>query len=274
MKFDLTLLLTFATILCFLIWLVDALFYRRTRLLNEKSRSAHTNQLNPDNPTKLVDKKPWLVEYALAFLPVLLIALILRSFVVEPTRIPSGSMVPTLLNGDFILINKFSYGIKLPLIHKTILETGSPSRGDVAVFRFPNNPQLAYIMRVVGLPGDKIVYRDKVLSINGEPVEVSDSEQYLSPVTGEPLPGRQQSIEKLFGLEYGVLKISGRESKEQSWDVPAGHYFMMGDNRDNSHDSRGWGFIPEKNLIGKATYIWMNFHEQTVLWNRIGDHIQ
>ncbi|MBL0165763.1 MAG: signal peptidase I [Propionivibrio sp.] len=222
------------------------------------------------------DKDPWWVEYGASFFPVILLVFVLRSFIVEPFKIPSGSMIPTLLVGDFILVNKFTYGIRLPVINKKIIEVGQPQRGDVMVFRYPEDPSLDYIKRVVGIPGDKVAYQNKRLTINGQPVETRRVDDYLQT---ERLKYSKQFIEKPEGIEHRTLNdddapgfISDATQFPHRQDclynnagvictVPAGHYFMMGDNRDNSRDSRFWGFVPEENIVGKAFFIWLNFSD-------------
>ncbi len=221
-------------------------------------------------------KEPLWVEWGASFFPVILLVFVLRSFLVEPFKIPSGSMIPTLQVGDFILVNKFTYGIRLPVINKKIIDMNSPQRGDVMVFRYPEDPSLDYIKRVVGLPGDKVAYQDKRLTINGEPVEVKKVGDYLHP---ERVYYSQQYVEKLGEVEHRFLNDSDmpayipdavrfpfRENCIYNHSgvictVPPGHYFMVGDNRDNSRDSRFWGFVPEENIVGKAFFIWLNFSD-------------
>lgn len=221
-------------------------------------------------------KEPWWVEYGAGFFPVILIVFVLRSFIAEPFKIPSGSMIPTLLVGDFILVNKFSYGIRLPIINKKVIDIGQPQRGDVMVFRYPEDPSLDYIKRVVGLPGDKVAYQNKRLTINGEPVAVERQDDYLHP---ERLYYSQQYAEKLGEVEHHILNDEEAPSfisdaarfpyRENCLynnagvicTVPPGHYFMVGDNRDNSRDSRMWGFVPDENIVGKAFFIWFNFSD-------------
>ncbi len=237
-----------------LVWLLDKYFLRRRR----------SNEA----------KQPWWVEYSISFFPVILIVFLLRSFLVEPFKIPSSSMVPTLLVGDFILVNKFTYGIRLPVANRKLLELGSPQRGDVMVFRYPDDPSLDYIKRVVGLPGDRVEYRNKRLSINGSPVPLRQIEDYLSK---ERMQFSRRYVESLGRVEHEILleedappsmtpsrafpfvanctyNMSGLACT-----VPPGHYFMMGDNRDNSSDSRVWGFVPDENIVGRAFFIWLNF---------------
>lgn len=226
-------------------------------------------------------KDPWWVEYGASFFPVILAVFFLRSFLVEPFKIPSGSMIPTLLVGDFILVNKYTYGIRIPVINKKVLELNSPQRGDVVVFRYPVNPTLDYIKRVVGVPGDKVEYRNKRLTINGQAVPMRPNGDFLDK---EKLYYTPRFVETLGSVEHDALvedeappfvphvdQYPQRDkclynSEGFICEVPDGHYFMMGDNRDNSQDSRVWGFVPDENLVGKAFFIWFNFSD----WKRIG----
>ncbi|HEY6821015.1 MAG TPA: signal peptidase I [Burkholderiales bacterium] len=221
-------------------------------------------------------KQPWWVEYSVSFFPVILVVFFLRSFLVEPFKIPSSSMVPTLLVGDFILVNKFAYGVRLPVANRKIFDIGNPQRGDVMVFRYPEDPSLDYIKRVVGLPGDRIEYRNKRLTINGKPVPERQVDDYLSR---ERMQFSRRYVETLGGVEHQILldddappyitplrsfPFAGNCNYNMSGlacTVPPGHYFMMGDNRDNSSDSRVWGFVPDENIVGKAFFIWLNLNE-------------
>lgn len=217
-------------------------------------------------------KEPIIVEYAHSFFPILLIVLILRSFIAEPFRIPSGSMMPTLLIGDFILVNKFTYGVRLPVLHHKIIEFNKPERGDIVVFRFPKNPTVDYIKRVVGLPGDRIVYANKKILINGELAKPISLGYYHALGQGTSMTGAEHLLENLGGIEHSILIRQGAASVEGVFVVPEGQYFVMGDNRDNSNDSRYWGTVPEQNLVGKAFFIWMSWDWQHkgVGFDRIG----
>jgi len=221
-------------------------------------------------------KQPWWVEYSISFFPVILIVFLLRSFLLEPFKIPSGSMIPTLLVGDFILVNKYVYGIRIPVWNRKVIEVAQPERGDVMVFRYPVDPSLDYIKRVVGLPGDRIEYRNHRLTINGDAVPVQRIEDYLSR---ERMQFSPRFVERLGAAEHEILvedETPGFAPPARSFphaanchynidglscSVPPGHYFVMGDNRDNSSDSRVWGFVPDQNIVGKAFLIWLNFSE-------------
>ena len=250
-----------------LVWLVDKLWLR-------KRREANAGLLEV--------KEPVLVDYSRAFFPVLAAVLCLRSFVAEPFRIPSSSMMPTLQIGDFILVNKFAYGLRLPINNKKVVEIGAPARGDVVVFHPPQYPEQDWIKRVVGLPGDTIGYRDDVVSINGEPLQYLDQGRYVGKGKGAGATGARLLVEQLPGRPHQVLErddvpyfIQG----EGEWTVPPGYYFVMGDNRDNSEDSRFWPegmhFLPEENLRGKAFLVWMHWDGSAggIDFDRIGSDI-
>ncbi len=228
----------------------------------------------PDRVAAEESKRPVIVEYARSFFPIFLIVLLLRSFLIEPFRIPSGSMIPTLLIGDFILVNKFTYGFRLPVLNVKVLELGSPQRGDVVVFRYPEDPSTPFIKRVVGLPGDRIAYSDKTLRINGEPVEEVPRGEYDDGGSGAKADLLYETLDTVV---HPILIERDRVSVETEPDtvVPEGHYFVMGDNRDNSRDSRSWGTVPDDHLIGKAFMIWMNWDSDHggVRWKRIGRSI-
>lgn len=242
---------------------------------------------------KDLSEAPEAVEFARSFLPIFLVVLLLRGFVVEPFRIPSGSMMPTLLVGDFILVNKFAYGLRLPVTKTKVVDIDDPKRGDVMVFRFPENPRIDYIKRVVGVPGDTVSYRNKTLYINGQPAELTRVGNYKPVGSGIPslAPFRPntdgevphiEAMENLTGVEHAVLvnpKVPDVNPRcafmgNKTVTVPEGHYFMVGDNRDHSWDGRCWGFVPDENIVGKAMLVWFNFDSQLpglIGWNRIGN---
>jgi signal peptidase I len=221
-------------------------------------------------------KEPLLVEYAHSFFPIVLIVLLLRSFLAEPFRIPSGSMMPTLLVGDFILVNKFTYGIRLPVVNKKVIAINEPERGDIVVFRYPKDPSVDYIKRVIGLPGDKIVYDHKKLYINDESMDQVVIGRYQGLGQGQDMTGAEHLRENLKGIEHSILIRNEVPSDTFSYVVPEGSYFVMGDNRDNSNDSRYWGTVPEENLVGKAFFIWMSWDWQHkgIGFDRIGTVIK
>lgn len=220
----------------------------------------------------LTQKEPLLVKYAHSFFPIVFVVLILRSFIAEPFLIPSGSMMPTLLIGDFILVNKFTYGIRLPVLHKKVVELNKPERGDIVVFRFPKQPSIDYIKRVVGLPGDRVAYYNKKVYVKGKLAKQVSLGSYQGIGQGANMTGAEHLLEDLTGIEHSILVKHGLPSVEGVFIVPEGHYFVMGDNRDNSNDSRYWGTVPEENLVGKAFFIWMSWDWQHkgVGFDRIG----
>ncbi len=247
------------------IWLLDSILWKNKREPGEN--------------------EPWWIEYPKSFFPIILIVFTLRSFVMEPFKIPSGSMIPTLLVGDFILVNKYTYGIRLPVINKKIVDVNEPKRGDVLVFRYPEDPSIDYIKRVVGLPGDTITYHNKQLIINGETIKTEYEGDYKYIESGfgyiysdrfsEYLTAESHSIlinQDIKGIQFSnVRQFELRENcKYQrtgfTCEVPPGNYFTLGDNRDSSSDSRYWGFVPEQNIVGKAFMIWWNFGD----FGRIG----
>ena len=201
-----------------------------------------------------LDRQPTWVAYTGSFFPVIAAVFLFRSFVIEPFKIPSSSMVPTLQIGDLILVNKYTYGIRLPIVNKKIIDINNPQRGDVMVFKFPKDTSLDYIKRVVGVPGDKVVYKNKKLTINGQPLAYERLTGISHGILNDDkVPGYVPSPDAFPQHELCRYDLEGFECT-----VPAGHYFMMGDNRDNSLDSRYWGFVPDRNIVGKAFFVWMN----------------
>ncbi len=215
-----------------------------------------------------------MVEYARSFFPIFLAVLLLRSFLVEPFRIPSNSMMPTLLTGDFILVNKYTYGIRLPVLNRKIFSIGRPQRGDVIVFRYPKDPTTPFIKRVVGEPGDHVSYYNKVLYVNGVASAQEVLGAYQGTGSGSEMTGASLRYEQLGDVRHSMLVQGEMPSMEGEMVVPEGHYFVLGDNRDNSRDSRYWGTVPDENLIGKAFAIWMHWDWGFgPSWGRIGQSI-
>lgn len=225
---------------------------------------------------------PGYAEYARSFFPIFLVVLLLRAFLAEPFRIPSGSMMPTLLVGDFILVNKFTYGLRMPVTKTKFMDIDEPERGDVVVFRWPVNPRLDYIKRLIGLPGDHIRYHDKTLYINGEKMPIRAVGPYEPVGSGARALGSIEGTENLDGVKHSVLinplapdfGPSCTFMGDREIVVPQGHYLMMGDNRDDSNDGRCWGFVPEENLVGKAFLVWFSLDWKRpgfIAWHRIGE---
>ena len=267
MRFDfptLIVLLVFAT---GLIWAIDAAVLARRRRAAAREDDDASEDAIAAPPSRIV-------EYSKSFFPVFLIVLVLRSFIVEPFRIPSNSMMPTLLTGDFILVNKFNYGIRLPVIDTKIVGVGLPERGDVVVFRFPEDPSTPFIKRVVGVPGDRIAYYDKVLYVNDKPMEQRLLGGYVGVGSGAVMSGASLRLEQLADVEHHILIQPEAHTVQGTAVVPEGHYFVLGDNRDNSRDSRYWGTVSEELLIGEAFRIWMNWDfGHGIDWKRIGKSI-
>ncbi|HVK99542.1 MAG TPA: signal peptidase I [Dongiaceae bacterium] len=234
MDFDFALILVVLVAVTGLVYLLDILIFRRTRAEGAPM--------------------PVWIEYPVSFFPVLLVVLVLRSFLVEPFKIPTGSMIPTLLVGDYILVNKFAYGLRLPVLGTEIVPIGKPERGDIMVFKYPENPSINYIKRVIGVPGDHVTYRNKQLFINNEPVP-----QTLEAQLPAGRPEFKIYNEQLGKVNHDIMVTLQRSPEpEESWVVPEDGYFMMGDNRDNSRDSRYWKFVPDELIVGKAFAIWMH----------------
>ncbi|RDI42695.1 signal peptidase I [Aquicella lusitana] len=262
MNFNFELILFYATVITGLIALFDILFLapRRKRKAGAEAKA----------------KLPIIIDYARSFFPILLVVFLLRSFLFEPFRIPSGSLEPTLLMGDFILVNKYDYGVRLPVVHKKLFGEGKPARGDIIVFRWPPNPSVDFIKRVIGLPGDKISYINKELFVNGEkvPQEMLTS-SIFEDENGEAREA-QEKQENLLGVKHKIF-IDPKKSSRDYYNivVPEDMYFVMGDNRDDSADSRYWGFVPDKNIVGKAVLVWMSWDSSKtgIRWGRIGKAI-
>jgi signal peptidase I len=278
MHLDFPTIMVLAVLITGVIWALDVWLWapkRRGQFDKLVSTKTGLDEEQLEKEREQILKEPVLVEYSRSLFPVILIVLILRSFLIEPFRIPSGSMMPTLLDGDFILVNKFTYGIRLPVINEKVIDIGEPERGDVAVFRYPKDPTVDYIKRVIGLPGDHIVYRDKKLYINGKYMEQTDFGLYEATGTGITMAGAQLVEEDLVTVEHHILIDDDRPVLNMEYTVGEGEYFVMGDNRDNSNDSRFWGTVPEENLVGRAFMIWMNWDsaDNGVTWSRIGQSI-
>ena len=272
MNLDFPTLLVAATFITGILWALDAWWWaprRRASAAQLEAGGAGAEQVQK------ALKESTVVEYAKSFFPVILAVLLLRSFLVEPFRIPSGSMMPTLLVGDFILVNKYAYGIRLPVLNTKVIGVGAPQRGDVAVFRYPMDTRTDYIKRVIGVPGDVVEYRGKVLYINGEEIPQEILGSYIGSGSGLSASGASLRLEQLGEVSHQILVETRRPSLDGEFRVPEGHYFVMGDNRDNSNDSRFWGTVPEQNLVGRAFLIWMNWDSAGggVAWDRIGDSI-
>jgi signal peptidase I len=282
------LLLFLATVVTGVYWVAERLWYlpRRRRAAAELEASAGERNsrlatqgvapvdANVADAKQRILAQPWWLDWTAGLFPVILAVFVLRSFLFEPFKIPSGSMIPTLLVGDLILVNKFTYGLRLPVVNTKLTAGTPPRRGDVMVFRYPPKPTLDYIKRVVGVPGDEVAYLNKKLTINGQPVETGKLQDYFDP---DAMRYFKQFEEKLGEKKHRLLNDDERPAFVAGVDdfpfkqncrysvegvvckVPEGHYFMMGDNRDNSLDSRYWGFVPDKNIVGKAFLIWMNF---------------
>lgn len=305
------LILALATLITGIIWCIDRFKWAPARKMKQAQVQAVAGETTEGKTLGKVAEKPGWAETAASVFPVLLVVFVVRSFIYEPFQIPSGSMMPTLLIGDFILVEKFAYGIKDPITQTTLIKTGHPQRGDIAVFKYPKDPSLDYIKRVIGLPGDKVIYDpysktltvtpecgsgqacNRSLAVTYSGLEPSGFVQTFSGMAGnengngfyqlpqdESMPGGLRlgtRKETLGSVTHDILLVNEAPSQpsiyfqqpgqmQSSWIVPPGHYFMMGDNRDNSADSRYWGFVPERNLVGKAVAIWMSLDKQEGQW--------
>ena len=284
------LLLFLATVVTGVYWLAERLYFlperkraaeqlqvsitqRRSEL---SSQGLRTDEVDLDKARNSLMLQPWWLDWTAGLFPVIVVVFVLRSFLFEPFKIPSGSMIPTLMINDLILVNKFHYGVRLPVSNLKIFDNHSPERGDVMVFRYPPKPSLDYIKRVVGLPGDEVAYLNKKISVNGKPLDKAALPEFFDE-DALRYTKQYQEVAADGQRKYRILNEDDRPSFVQATEdfpfrencryssegvvckVPPGHYFMMGDNRDNSLDSRFWGFVPEKNIVGKAFFVWMNF---------------
>ena len=284
------LLLFLATVVTGVYWLAERLYFlpQRKRAAEQlqvsvtqrrselSSQGLRTDEVDLDKARSSLLLQPWWLDWTAGLFPVIVVVFVLRSFLFEPFKIPSGSMIPTLMINDLILVNKFHYGVRLPVLNTKIFDNHSPERGDVMVFRYPPKPSLDYIKRVVGLPGDEVAYLNKKLSVNGKPLDKTALPEFFDE-DALRYTKQYQEVAADGQRKYRILNEDDRPSFVQATEdfpfrencryssegvvckVPPGHYFMMGDNRDNSLDSRFWGFVPEKNIVGKAFFVWMNF---------------
>ena len=262
MDIDFSLVLVCLVGACGALWLLDSLWIKKYRAQAIADYEAtQTKGMTDDKVAQhiaVLSQEPMVIEYAKSFFPVLLIVLILRSFLVEPFQIPTGSMIPTLEVGDFILVNKYAYGFRLPVIGTKIVDVADPQRGDVMVF-IPPHVDSYYIKRVIGLPGDAIRYEDKRLFVNGELITEGFVEDIVIDTNLGDLAGTLHT-EIINGVEHATQHITAvtRQRSRTTWVIPYGHYFMMGDNRDNSSDSREWGTVSEEDIVGRAIAVWMH----------------
>jgi signal peptidase I len=286
------LLLMLASVITGVYWVAEKLYFepqrkqavadlekttaqRQAKLAAEGIRS---DEVDLEQSRRRLLAQPWWLDWTAGLFPVIIVVFLLRSFLVEPFRIPSGSMMPTLLSGDLILVNKYTYGLRMPVFNNRLTEGKKVERGDVVVFRFPPKPSLDYIKRVVGLPGDEVAYLNKRLTINGKPLVMETMPEFRDPETQRYLPQFMENLDATTGaVKHRILNDDLRPTYIQEQGnfangqncrysaqgvvckVPQGHYFVMGDNRDNSEDSRYWGFVPDANIVGKAFFVWMNF---------------
>ena len=284
------LLLFLATLVTGVYWLAERLYFlpQRRRAADQlqvsvtqrrselSSQGLRTDEVDLDQARNRLLMQPWWLDWTAGLFPVIVVVFVLRSFLFEPFKIPSGSMIPTLMINDLILVNKFHYGVRLPVSNLKIFDNHSPERGDVMVFRYPPKPSLDYIKRVVGLPGDEVAYLNKKITVNGKPLDTAALPEFFDE-DALRYTKQFQEVAADGQRKYRILNEDDRPSFVQATEdfpfrencryssegvvckVPPGHYFMMGDNRDNSMDSRYWGFVPEKNIVGKAFFVWMNF---------------
>lgn len=287
MDFNIALVLVILTFVTGIVWGLDKLFWEKDRQARQQAKINAKGEQLTHRERDAILSDPVLVDYARSLFPIFLIVLVLRSFLFEPFRIPSQSMMPNLWVGDFILVNKFSYGVRLPVLNTEIYDSGKPKNGDVAVFRYPVDPSINFIKRVIGIPGDHVVYKNKVLYINDKMIPQEAIGPYKGEGSGEKMTGEALKNEDLLGIKHDILLVSDRPDMNHMYYpafskggiidfvVPEAHYFVMGDNRDESHDSRFWGLVPEDNLVGKAFMIWFNWDTgHAMFWSRIGHSIK
>lgn len=286
------LILFLLTVVTGVFWVLERVMFLPARKKKAEAAAAEFEEANREalgrGETAVTDeyralrakilRQPWWLEYTAGLFPVILAVFLLRSFLFEPFRIPSGSMLPTLHVGDFILVNKYDYGVRLPVLNTKVIEVGAPQRGDVVVFRYPMDENVDFIKRIVGVPGDRVEYRDKVLYINGVEQKQSQPRDFIDETSMVTLDERDEDLSgvtHLMALDHrrpGWVPLQAVKKKEEGCNyndrgfvctVPAGKYFAMGDNRDNSEDSRYWGFVPDENLVGRAVFIWANFGDMS-----------
>ncbi|HET9843186.1 MAG TPA: signal peptidase I [Gammaproteobacteria bacterium] len=286
--FDFSAILGIATLITGMLWAIDSLFLKSKRLRKNQAvldklglAATDVSTIPPEEIDEKIKqqgeihetaaKMPKWADYSRSFFPVLLLVFVLRAFIIEPFRIPSGSMRPTLQEGDFILVNKFAYGLRLPLTGTKLLDWGKPQRGDILVFRYPHDTSVDYIKRIIGLPGDKVKVVNKQLYVNGEPV----SQEYIE-TNFETDDGGLRKVkryhEQLDSTVYSIYSSLIQRPDFAEIEVPANHFFVLGDNRERSRDSREWGFVPEHLILGKAFFIWLSFDAQKkdIRWERFG----
>lgn len=262
MNFDFEFILFLSVVITGAIALIDYLFFAKKRAQAQEVKEK---------------KLPVLIDYSRSFFPILLFVFLFRSFLFEPFRIPTGSLEPTLLIGDFIVVNKYHYGLRLPVLHKKLYAIAEPKRGDIITFRPPFDPSINYIKRVIGVPGDRISYIDKELTINGEkiPQTLINDKSTADNQAGDKTDVVEKS-ENLLGIKHSIFLRNDKAAEDfQDVVVPEGHYFVMGDNRDDSLDSRYWGFVPEENIVGQAILVWasIDWENHGLRWKRVGKWI-
>lgn len=275
--FDFPFILTSLVIISGLLAVVDILFFAPKRAKSTSISSESSLQQRRGTEAEGYKKQPIVFEYARSFFPLLLLVWVIRSFIIQPYQVPSGSLSPTVLPGDFIVVSQFSYGLRLPVLNYKIVNISEPKRGDIVLFRWPKHPETIFVKRLIGLPGDHIVYKNKMLKINGENISQEFLNKDLDIEPNRPPITVARKTEDLLGVKHQIyVREEGGEDGAIDVTVPQNCYFMMGDNRDDSDDSRDWGCVPEQNLIGKAFLVWMSWDKEnnTVRWRRIGEMVR